>query len=61
MAYSQKSGFEELLYRNKVIKGEESTHTRIPDKDLNLYGGNYNIPLEDYDDFLQKYYKSVFL
>jgi P4 family phage/plasmid primase-like protien len=37
------------------------THTRIPDKDLNVYGGSYIIPAEDLPIFYKLYYESVFV
>jgi hypothetical protein len=36
------------------------THTRIPDKDLNIYGGSYIIPREDLLTFYGLYYDYVF-
>ena len=43
-------------------KGETSTftHTRIGDKNLNIYAGSYIIPQEDKDTFYKLYYESVF-
>jgi P4 family phage/plasmid primase-like protien len=37
------------------------THTRIPDKDLNIYGGSYIIPKEDLPTFYELYYDSIFV
>ena len=36
------------------------THTRIPDKDLNIYAGAYIIPKEDLPTFYNLYYDSIF-
>lgn len=36
------------------------THTRIPDKNLNLYGGSYIIPKEDLGIFYNLYFEHVF-
>jgi P4 family phage/plasmid primase-like protien len=36
------------------------THTRIPDKKLNIYGGAYIIPKEELGVFMGLYHKSVF-
>jgi len=37
------------------------THTRIPDKTLNIYGGSYIISKEDESDFWKLYYSAVFV
>ena len=44
-------------------KGSETvfTHTRIPDKELNIYPGSYIIPKEDLDVFYKHYYESIFV
>ena len=36
------------------------THTRIPDKDLNIYAGSYIIPKEELDVFHSLYYNHIF-
>jgi P4 family phage/plasmid primase-like protien len=36
------------------------THTRIPDKELNVFGGSYIIPKEEYEIFYKLYYEHVF-
>jgi len=36
------------------------THTRIPDKELNIYPGAYIIPKEDLPTFYNLYYESIF-
>jgi P4 family phage/plasmid primase-like protien len=36
------------------------THTRIPDKELNIYGGSYVIPKEELQIFYNLYYESIF-
>ena len=36
------------------------THTRIPDKELNIYGGSYVIPKEELQIFHNLYYESIF-
>jgi P4 family phage/plasmid primase-like protien len=38
-----------------------STHTRIPDKDLNIYAGSYVIPKEELPLFYSLYYDSIFV
>jgi hypothetical protein len=37
------------------------THTRIPDKDLNIYPGSYIIPQESLAEFYRLYYDHVFV
>jgi P4 family phage/plasmid primase-like protien len=37
------------------------THTRIPDKDLNIYAGAYIIPSEDLQTFYSLYHDSIFV
>jgi P4 family phage/plasmid primase-like protien len=37
-----------------------STHTRIPDKELNIYPGSYIIPREELDIFYGLYYNHIF-
>jgi len=37
------------------------THTRIPDKELNIYGGAYIIPKEELQTFYNLYYDHVFV
>ena len=46
---------------NKVGDSSCSTHTRIPDKELNIYAGSYIIPKEDLDTFHSLYYDSIFV
>jgi P4 family phage/plasmid primase-like protien len=36
------------------------THTRIPDKELNIYAGSYIIPKEELDVFYSLYYNHIF-
>lgn len=38
----------------------EITHTRIPSKEHNVYGGSYHIPQEDMPEFYEHYYTAVF-
>tara|TARA_B100000902_G_C27307425_1_gene916333 strand:+ start:1463 stop:2527 length:1065 start_codon:yes stop_codon:yes gene_type:complete len=54
--------FGDYLKKKTSSKGKEHTHTRIGGgKDSKIYGGIYNILEKDYDEFLEKYYKHVFL
>lgn len=41
--------------------GVTPTHTRIPDKNLNIYGGSYIIQEEDEDEFYNLYYDHLFV
>ena len=51
------SSLQQFLNLNRAEKGETITNTRIGSKDLNIYGGSYNI--DNYEEFLKIYYKSV--
>lgn len=44
---------------NKDDKQTISTNTRIGDKTMNIFGGNYHIPEDKYETFLQTYLKVV--
>jgi P4 family phage/plasmid primase-like protien len=59
---SQFKDLSEFLAKHsaKNEKGQSSTHTRIPDKDLNIYAGSYIIPKEDLPLFYNLYYDNVF-
>jgi P4 family phage/plasmid primase-like protien len=37
------------------------THTRIPSKELNIYGGKYHIPQEELSVFFKLYYEDIFV
>lgn len=39
----------------------KSTNTRIGDKNLNVFGGSYHIPEEEYQEFLDIYHQEVFV
>jgi len=45
---------------NGTNTGLNITHTRIPDKELNIYAGSYIIPKEDLDTFYGLYYTHIF-
>ena len=59
---SQVGSLYQFLEEHKCIKGQNiaSTHTRIPDKQLNIYAGAYVIPDEDMDIFKRVYCEKVF-
>jgi len=54
---SKHSAKNELINRTNI----SPTHTRIPDKTLNIYGGSYIIPSEELPLFYKLYYENVFI
>ena len=68
MTSSQYADLNEFLAKHSAknatdIKAGESisyTHTRIPDKSLNIYPGCYIIPKEDLSTFYSLYYDKIF-
>ena len=52
-----------FLFENKTEKnsGVSPTHTKIGDKDLNIYPGSYNIPDDKLSTFHPIYYNDVFV
>ena len=44
---------------NTTTINKEITNTRIGDKTLNIYGGSYHIPDDEYDTFLKIYYNDI--
>jgi hypothetical protein len=52
------TSFSDFLTNHKNEKGSKiHTHTRMPDKELKIYGGSWTIP--DNNKFLQTYYKNI--
>jgi len=53
----------EFLAKHSVknSEGGSPTHTRIPSKDHNIYGGSYVIPKEELPQFYELYYQAVFI
>jgi hypothetical protein len=47
--------------KKKIDKTAGFTHTRIPDKELNIYGGSYIIPKKEKSIFNKLYYESIFV
>jgi len=45
---------------SNLAKNNPPTHTRIPDKDLNIYGGAYHISSDSKDEFYKHYHQQVF-
>ena len=52
------SYFDKYLYKMRSSGTNQYTHTRIGDRDSQIYGGTYNI--ENIDDFYKKYHEYVF-
>lgn len=55
---SSHTPFDKYLYKLRSVKDGEYTHTRIGDRDKNIYGGVYNIV--NTDEFYKKYHDNVF-
>lgn len=60
---NQVLSLREFLEEHKCrgSSGTNSTHTRIPDRDLNIYAGAYIINEEDKEDFKTVYCDKVFI
>ena len=50
-----------LKHNGKNDSKSTPTHTRIPDKALQIYGGAYNIPHDELPAFFVYYYDKVFV
>tara|TARA_B100001059_G_C17830087_1_gene584044 strand:+ start:1394 stop:4126 length:2733 start_codon:yes stop_codon:yes gene_type:complete len=50
-----------VKHNAKNRPGNKGTHTRIPDKKLNVLGGSYIIDDEDIADYYKLYYEHVFI
>jgi Family of unknown function (DUF5906)/Primase C terminal 2 (PriCT-2) len=59
------TSYAAFLKTHAVSKDDKSgkpiTNTRIGDKGQNIYGGSYSIPDDKYNEFLDLYYKHVFV
>ena len=60
MNYTDLSEFY-VKHNAKNRPGNKGTHTRIPDKKLNVLGGSYIIDDEDINDYYKLYYEHVFI
>ena len=65
MKSSQYKDLNEFLAKHSAKNsGAENTniytHTRIPDKELNIYPGCYVIPQEELTTFYALYYEKIF-
>jgi len=60
---SQFKDLSEFLAKHsaKSNSGVVPTHTRIPSKELNIYGGSYVIPKEELKIFYELYYDHIFV
>jgi P4 family phage/plasmid primase-like protien len=52
---------EFLAAHNAKTLGKPSTHTRIASTELNIYGGNYSIEMDELPLYYRLYYESVFV
>ena len=50
-----------LIKNSANTKKESPTHTRIGDKQRNIYGGSYHIDEKDMDTFYNQYHQKVFV
>lgn len=55
-----KMELQQFLKDNRTNDKEKITHTKIGDKELNIYGGSYHIPVEKENEFYNLYYNYVF-
>lgn len=55
-----KNNLPKFLESHKRVDGGDFTHTVIGNTAYGVYGGSYNIPDEDRDEFLDLYYRYVF-
>lgn len=49
----------QYLENHKCKKGQQSTHTRIPNRDLGIYAGSYSFDSDD-ENFVEAYIQKVF-
>ena len=52
---------ENFLKAHKRKDGQPCTHTRIPNKEFNVYGGSWYIPKEDMEQFRKLYTRHIFV
>ena len=58
---SQYNDLSDFLTKHNAQSGNLSTHTRIGNKDLNVYGGSFTIPKEELSIFRRFYYEHIFV
>lgn len=47
--------------RDKNNEEHKITHTKIGDKNKNIFGGSYYVPQEKWDEFYNTYYEQIYL
>lgn len=52
---------QSITENGDVPKKAMLSHTRIPSKEHNVYGGAYSVPSDKMDDFFRAYYQHVFV
>jgi len=58
---SQYNDLSDFLTKHNAQSGNLSTHTRIGNKELNVYGGSFTIPKEELPIFRRFYYEHIFV
>lgn len=59
MATAKSLNMNKFLQEHKAGQGEDATHTRIGDKEKNIFPGKYNIPEKEWHNFMLLYYQQV--
>lgn len=60
MTAQKPSSLDNYLRTHNAVKGETFTHTRIGDKNSNIFGGSYKINDNEWSTFMEHYYQHVF-
>lgn len=58
---SQYKDLNDFLAKHQTQQGAVATHTRIPDKELNIHGGSFVIPKDELPVFNKLYCEAVFV
>jgi P4 family phage/plasmid primase-like protien len=61
MAAQKNNSFDNCLRTHNAVKGEGFTHTRIGDKNLNIFGGSYKVNDSEWKGFMDTYCQKVFV
>lgn len=61
MATNSAGCFDTFIKIRSAGNDKQITHTRIGDKDLKIYGGSFHIDESENDDFVDAYFKKVFV
>jgi P4 family phage/plasmid primase-like protien len=59
MTTSKSINLSKFLQEHKAVDDNIRTHTRIGDKEKDIYGGAYHIPDSEWENFMQLYYQTV--